>query len=104
MYQFHKDAQGNIKEEHVLGRYSPTATAAAARRDSLAANINLEAAKAWRAQWQLQRDASKHSSAAKRAEEGAGVGGMKPPPAPPMLELLDYLPDTGVWVGVGQDE
>ena len=91
VYQFHKDKEGVVKEEHVLGRYSPSATAAASKRDqAVAGGINLEATRAWREQWQLRRAASKHSSGATGGDDD-----VKPPPAPPMLELLDYLPDTG---------
>jgi hypothetical protein len=91
VYQFAQDKEtGKIKEDHVLGIYDPRATAeAAARRDRLAASQNLDAMKAWAEQWRLQQAASKHS---------AGAGQDKPPSAPPMLELLDYLPDTGACV------
>jgi hypothetical protein len=111
VYQFAKDKNTNvIKEEHTLGTYDRAATAAAAVNDKLAATRHPEIARAWAAQWKLQQAASKHSSgggaggagAAGAAAGGAGghqdvygKDGEKPPPAPPMLELLDYLPDTG---------
>jgi hypothetical protein len=99
VYQYAKDAEGNIKEEHVLGKYDATATAAAAaKRDRLAATLNLDASRAWQEQWKLQAAASKHSAVVGHGlEKGGAAGGgeEKPPVAPPMLELLDYLPDRG---------
>lgn len=98
VYQYAKDADGNIKEEHVLGTYDAAATAAtAAKRDRLAASLNLESSRAWQAQWQLQAAASRHASVVGWGLEDGSSGGdnSKPPAAPPMLELLDYLPDTG---------
>jgi hypothetical protein len=98
VYQFAKDADGKIKEDHILGTFDKKATAAAAQRDKLAAALNGEATKAWLAQQKLQQTANKHSGEAEGAEGEDGVS--KPAAAavvaPPMLELLDYLPDTGV--------
>lgn len=130
VYQYAKDKEtGKIKEEHVLGLFDPTATETAARRDALALaaasasasaaaaggrggakHASVDAAKAWQAQWKLQQqqqqkqkeDSSQHRGSKGSAGGGGGDGdSVVPPAAPPMLELLDYLPDRGGWVHAG---
>jgi hypothetical protein len=76
VYQYHMDTSqgvGRVTEEHVLGLYDAKATAAAAKRDAVAAVT--DAGRAWQAhQEQLLKDSSAtKDNAADQATDAAGA-------------------------------
>jgi hypothetical protein len=106
VYQFATDSiTGKVSEEHVLGTFDAKATTLAADADASAPPT--EAGRAWQALWRSAADAAAAdanmqqvgdetaaaAAAAAAAEAAASKQAMAPSP-PPMLELLDYLPDT----------
>jgi hypothetical protein len=111
VFQYHMSPEtGKSTEQYTLGRYDAAATAAAAAESAAAAAAAVgggsgggakqqqqqqsaamqEAGRAWQQAW-LQRQPGGGT-----VKQGGTAVKVTAPAPPPMLELLDYLPDTGV--------
>lgn len=121
VYHYHEEADGKVTEKWTLGQYDATATSKAHMADEQGVSVQLdqgraEQERAWR-QSHKQRlskvasspaaadsDMPRFAGSRTRHEDGrggkdvsqgsAGRAAEAQPPAPPMLHVLDYLPDA----------